>query len=266
MSSPTSIPIHMPTDIMEISITEIILKGKGSTLETEFQTPIYIKEGEKAEIGLKSFSFYNSIPNITQTVNNCIQLAVPGSNWQTVSLETGSYELSSVSRELVEWIKLKFPNLKDVDENFKLEGNEATSKAEFTFKEDYGFNMDTPHSIAKVLGFGRTRKERGPGKYRGNSIVNITNISSILFNCNISEPNYINNMHTPFIFNCAIDVSNGYKFSRELSKITYKLVRPNQISSLRLWITDQEGCLVNLRNEQVTVTLSLRIHHGPRSS
>ena len=54
MSSPTSIPIHMPTDIMEISITEIILKGKGSTLETEFQTPIYIKEGEKAEIGLKS--------------------------------------------------------------------------------------------------------------------------------------------------------------------------------------------------------------------
>ena len=244
---------------MPACITEFILKGNGSTLQTEFAVPIYIKEEEIAEIGLKSFSFYNSIPNITQNENNCLQIAVPNHSWQTVNLPTGSYELSSIERELVEWIKVKFPTLKNVDENFKLEGNEALSKAEFTFLGDYGFKMDTPYSIAGLLGFDQKQQGRGPGKYRGNSIVNITQISTILFNCNISEPDYINNIHTPFLFNCTIDVANGYKLSRELSNITYKMVNTKQISSLRVWITDQEGRPINLRNEEVIVTLSLRI-------
>ena len=244
---------------MSARITEFILKGNGSSIQTQFEVPIYIKEEEIAEIGLKSFSFYNSIPNITQNKNNCLRIAVPNHSWQTVSLSTGSYELTSIQRELVEWVKVTFPSLKNVDENFKLEGNEALSKAEFTFLADYGFSMDTPHSIAGLLGFDQKQQGRGPGKYRGNTIVNITQISTILFNCNISEPNYINNIHTPFLFNCTVDVASGYKLSRELSKITYKMVNTKQISSLRVWITDQEGRPINLRNEEVIVTLSLRI-------
>ena len=259
MSNPAIQPTHMATDIMQVRITEIILKGRGSTLQTEFSVPLYIKEGEIAEIGLKSFCFYNSIPNITQNVNNAIQLAVPGHSWQTVHLSTGSYELKMISRELVEWIKVHFPHLKNIEDNFQLQGNDATSKAEFTFLDDYGFNMDTPYSIGPVLGFDVKRKERGPGKYRGDTLVNISNISTILFNSNISVPNFVNDVHTPFIFNCTINVPNGYKLSRELSQITYKTVNVDQISSVRVWITDQAGRPIDLRNEEVIVTLSLRI-------
>ena len=244
---------------MAAHITEFILRGKGSTLQTEFLTPIYIKDEEIAEIGLKLFSFYNSIPNITENKNNCLQIAVPNHSWQTVSLQTGSYELASIERELVEWIKVRFPTLKNVEQNFSLEPNDALGKAEFTFLADYGFNMDTPYSIASVLGFDKKRKERGAGKYRGDTIANISQVSTILFNTNLSEMNYINGIHTPFLFNCTIDVANGYRLSRELSNITYKLVNTKQISTVRVWITDQEGRPINLRTEEVIVTLSLRI-------
>ena len=240
------------------NITEFIATGKGSDLLIEFATPIFIEDDEFAEIGLKSFSFYNSIPNVTSNVNNCLQISVPGTDYQTIHLPTGSYEINSIEKEIVEWIKVRFPKLKKVDEEFKLEANSALSKAQFIFLNDYGVNFDVPHSIAKTLGFNAQRKEKGEGKYLGDSIVNISNVTSILINCNISEPNYINNKFSQFIFNCTIDVSNGYRLSRELTNITYKRVNTNQISSLRVWFTDEHGHLLNLRKEQALVTLSLR--------
>ena len=135
------------------NITEIILTGSGADLLTEFETPILIKDDEYAEIGLKLFSFYDSIPNITKNVNNCLQIAVPGSTYQTVALSTGAYEITSTEREIVEWIKIKHPNLKKVDEEFKFEANSALLKAQFIFLNDYGFNFDVPCLIAKSLGF-----------------------------------------------------------------------------------------------------------------
>lgn len=242
-----------------VNITEIIFRGRGSTLQTDFGEPLLVGDNQIAEIGLKSFAFYNSIPNVTKNVNNCIRLAVPGSGWETVSLETGSYELSSIAQELSSWIQLKYPHLKDVDENFKLRGNDATSKAEFTFKQDYGFNFDTPYTIAPLMGFNRTRQERGVGRWTGDRIVNITNVTNLVFNTNISEPNFINNIRTPFLFNCTIDVPSGYRLSRELSNIQYKRLNTNQLTSVKVWITDQFGSLVDLRNELVIITLSLRV-------
>ena len=73
------------------------------------------------------FASGTTYPLMTKNMNNCVRLAVPGSGWETVSLETGSYELSSIAQELSSWIQLKYPHLKDVDENFKLRGNDATS-------------------------------------------------------------------------------------------------------------------------------------------
>ena len=242
------------------TIVEIILKGRGSRLRTDFLEPIHIREGHCAEIGLKSFCFFNSIPNITKGVNNCIKISLPGrKSYDVIELDTGAYELSSIAKEIVEWIKIKYPKVKNVEENFILSGNEATSRAEFTFREDYGFDMDTPHSMAAILGFSENRKERGIGKYRGDRIVDISNVSSLLFNCNISEPNYINEIQTPFLFNCTIDVPSGFRLTRELSSVVYKNVNTNQISSVCVWISDQSGRVVDLRNEVVLVTLSLRL-------
>ena len=187
-------------------------------------------------------------------------MSIPGrKSYDVIELDTGAYELSSIAKEIVEYIRQKYPKLKNVEENFILNGNEATSRAEFTFREDYGFDFDTPHSLAPLLGFSSDRKERGIGKYKGDRIVDISNVSSLLFNCNISEPNYINEIQTPFLFNCTIDVPSGFRLTRELSSVVYKRVNTNQISSVCVWVSDQAGRVVNLRNEVVLITLSLRL-------
>lgn len=63
------------------------------------------------------------------------------------TLDTGAYELSIIAEQLSEWIEINHPDLKNVTENFKLVGNEATSKAEFLFKDDYGIDFNVEYSI-----------------------------------------------------------------------------------------------------------------------
>ena len=67
-----------------------------------------------------------------------MKIIVPDSaTWEVFSLPTGANQLHIIADHIVEWIELKYPDLPNVDKKFKLIGNEATSKVEFIFKEDY---------------------------------------------------------------------------------------------------------------------------------
>ena len=63
----------------------------------------------------------------------------------------------------------------------------------------------------------------------------------------------------PFLYNCTVDVPAGYRLTRELTDISYKRLTTSQISHIRVWIVDQDGAPVNLRKDQLTVTLSLKL-------
>ena len=185
---------------------------------------------------------------------------MPGiSDCKIFSLDTGAYELKIIAEQLVEWIELTFPNLKNVENSFRLIGNEATSKAEFLFKDDYGVDFNVEHSICELLGFKKDRTFHGIGRYIANEIVNIANVTQLVFNCSLTESNYINGKESPFLYNCGIDVPVGYRLARELTDIAYKNLTTSQISHIRIWIVDQDGAPVNLRNDDLVVTLSLKL-------
>ena len=239
-------------------VIEFILKGNGSDISIDFHEPILVPT--HAKLGLKNFVTYNNIPNITEGHNNNIRLKAPGKKkYEIFSLETGAYELTSVCTQMQEWLEQKYPNLKDVGENFKLIGNEATSKAEFIFKDDFGVDFSVDKSLHRVLGFGETDKYEGRGRYIGKSIVNIANVTQLIFNCNVIEANYINNMRVPFIYNCSVNVPPGFRLSRELINISYKRLNTTQISNIRVWIVDENGRSVDLRKDSLIITLSLKI-------
>ena len=63
----------------------------------------------------------------------------------------------------------------------------------------------------------------------------------------------------PFLYNCSINVPAGYRLQRELTDIAYKKLTTSQISHIRVWIVDQNGHKVDLRNDDFIVTLSLRL-------
>ena len=108
-----------------------------------------------------------------------------------------------------------------------------------------------------LLGFDKKDKFHGVGLYAGKRIVNITNVTQLIFNCNISTSNFINGREMPFIYSCGIDVPPGYRLSRELTDICYKNLNATRISHIRIWIVDEFGLPVNLRNDDLTVTLRI---------
>ena len=240
---------------------ELILRGRGSDISSDFLEPIIIPiETHVAKLGIKNFSTYNNIPNIETGRNNQVKIKVPGDDsYKTFILETGAYELSIIAEQMCEWIEVTYPHLKNVNDNFKLIGNEATSKAEFLFKDDYGIDFNVEHSICHLLGFNKDRKFHGNGRYIADEIVDIANVTQLIFNCNLTESNYINGRETPFLYNCGIDVPVGYRLARELTDISYKNLTTSQISHIRVWIVDQNGAPVNLRNDDFVVTLSLKL-------
>ena len=63
----------------------------------------------------------------------------------------------------------------------------------------------------------------------------------------------------PFLFNCNINVPAGYQLSRELNNVTYKKLTTSQISHIRVWIVDQNGYPVNIREDDFVVTLTLHL-------
>ena len=239
---------------------ELILNGKGSDISVDFYEPIVIPTEEyEAKLGLKSFSTYNNIPNVEVGRNNSLKIKVPGHDYKVFTLDTGAYELSIISTQIVEWIKLTYPKLEKVEENFKLTGNEATSKAEFVFMGDYGVDFDVQSSMYDILGFDKDQKIVGTGRYVAKRIIDIVNVTQLVFNCSLTESNFVNGRESPFLYNCGINVPVGYRLFRELTDISYKSLTTSQISHIRLWIVDQKGALVNLRNDDLTVTLSLRL-------
>ena len=244
-----------------VDTREMIMKGKGSDLSNILVEPINIPiETVEAKLGLKSFATYNNIPNVEKGRNNQLKIKIPGrEKYDIFSLDTGAYELTIISQQIHEWLEITYPDLKDVEENFKLIGNEATSKAEFIFKDDYGIDFDVEYSICSLLGFEKSRKFRGKGRNIADEIVNIANVTQLIFNCNLTESNYINGIEAPFLYNCCIDVPVGYRLARELTDIAYKNLTTSQISIIRVWIVDQNGAHMNLRNDDLVVTLSLKL-------
>ena len=239
---------------------EIILRGKGSDISTDFYEPINIPtDVYEAKLGLKSFSTYNNIPNFVEGKNNKLKIKVPGeTTFKVFTLDTGAYEVMVIAQQLLEWIKVNFPKVENVEENFKLIPNYATSKVDWFFKGDYGVDFNVDASCYEQLGFKKDDIFEGTGLYPGRSIVNITSVTQLIFNCNLTRSNYINGREMPFIYNCGINVPSGYRLTRELTDIAYKSLNTSQITHIRIWIVDEHGSPVNLREDELTVTLSLK--------
>lgn len=239
---------------------EFIVRGRGSDIWSDLPRPMMIPEDlYVARLGLKNFSTYNNIPNVESNVNNKLKIKVPGHAYKLFSLETGAYELKMIAKQIHNWISVTYPLLKDVEDDFQLIGNEATSKAEFILKEGYGVDFNVPGSMYKLLGFVKNKKIEGLGRYTAKEIINIVTVTQIVFNCSVTASNYINGTESPFLYNCGINVPVGYRLSRELTDIAYKKLNTSQLSRIRVWIVDQRGAPVNLRDDELTVTLSLQL-------
>ena len=235
---------------------EVVCKGHGSDLTINLPTPLHV---ENASIGLKNFSTYNTIANIEKDVNDSVRIRSPGSGeWKLFVLETGAWNLQTIKETLWSWIEHEWPHLTDVRDQFLITGNTATSKCIIQFKGDYGIDFDCKASICSLLGFKKSDKFEGRGRWTGSAMANISRSTQLIFCCNIVEGSWFNDTQMPILYNCVINVPTGFRLHREVENISYKKVNTSTVQTIHIWALDEERRYIDLRDDLLVVTLSLR--------
>lgn len=226
------------------------LNGKGSILGCEVFPPFDVSEGQW-EIGLVDLLTYNSIPNIEKDVNDKFYYKL-NENEECITFEEGSYE--------IEDIKWYIKDRLDKNIEFDLKANNITLKAKLSCSAEINFSKD--QTIGPLLGF--TRQILKPGTHTSNSSegINIIKVNVIRVECNIARGSYQDGRESHLIHEFFPLVESGYKLVEVPNTILYLPLNVQKINNITIALKDQDGNLINFRNETISVRLHVRKNNG----
>lgn len=217
--------------------------GNESTLYADYFPPIELSTGY--ECGLVSLFTYNSIPNVNED-NNLFHI---GS--EIIELPAGSYEIDDIAAYIANVLEKK----EQAKRKVKIQANTNTLKTEIRSSEPIYFNKE--RTIGELLGFSK-RELRSNVLEQSDLPVNINKVNSIRVECSIVTGTYVNNTPVHTIHEFAPDVLPGYKINEVPKNIIYLPVNVNTVSSVVIRLVDQDGNLIDFRNEKITIRLHLK--------
>jgi hypothetical protein len=231
-----------------------ILSGNTSDFTT-CHNSVILDPNTKYEAALLSLDTYNSIPNIIVEKNNIFKYSTDdGITWKIIAFNTGAYELTAINNE----VKRQMIANGDNESVITITPNITTSTSIVNIENPaYKVDFSVQNSIGPILGFRAV--VIGHGYNESPNIVDIMQVNSILVNIDIIMGSYVNGFPSPTIYSFYPNVAPGYKIVERPnpSLIYYPLSRPD-ISRMRVWLTDQNGNLVNLRGETITIRIYVR--------
>ena len=242
-------------------MSSFILTGKSSDFTMCFNSNI-LDPTKQYEAALLSLDAYNSIPNIIEGKNNVFKY-YNGEAWKTISLCTGAYELNAINNE----IKRQIIANGDSEEALDINADVSTLRSIVNIEDlNYKVDFGVPNSIGSVLGFEKLADRSGDidlvichGYNVSPKIVDIMQVNSILVNIDIIMGSYVNGSSSPAIYSFYPNVAPGYMIvERPNPSLIYYPVSRHDISRMRVWLTDQNGNLVDFRGETVTIRIHVR--------
>jgi len=147
-------------------------------------------------------------------------------------------------------------NLAADDHNIKIGANNNTLKTVLRTAEGYVVDFTTPNSIRTVLGFSARRYLSGHNE--SENIVDIMSITSLRVTCDIIGASYTNRTTGNVIYSFFPNVGPGYKIFKEPVNLVFLPITLSTISSMETILTDQNGKLVNLRGEELSIRFVIR--------
>ena len=213
-----------------------------------FPTPIYLGRNKHYKVALSSIETYYSFPNVTGK-NNKFRYTNSEGRTTTLQLPVGCYDVTTINSTL--------SSLMGTDSG-QITIDLIVPELKACIKVAQGFSVDftLAGSINFLLGF--SNSVLSPGINIADDIIKINDINSILINCDLITNSYVNGIQAPVIYSFFPNVPPGYKIIKELPRLEYVDVNRNsEIKSIRVWLTDQDGDLVNFRGETITIRLVL---------
>lgn len=227
----------------------VSLTGSSSTLRTTLFPSLLLQKERSWEAALLDFTTYNSIPNITENVNNKLHFYKEKEDTKphvVIELNTGSYEIEDINRELKEKVGA---------DNIELKANNNLLKCEIFSKYFIDFSKD--HSIGSVLGFpSSTGLLDANTLHMGKEVVNIIKVNTINITCNIIQGSYKNGFNQHILHTFYPTVAPGFKIVEKPHNLVYLPLTTSYISDIEVNVLDQDENLIDFRGE----TVSLRIH------
>jgi hypothetical protein len=236
-----------------------ILSGNTSDFTTYYPTTIGLNSKKKYEAALLSIDLYNSFPNITEENNKFKYSTDGGTSWKVITLSTGSYELAAINDEIQRQMIINDDYDKETNTFYiNISANISTLRSVIEITNtSYQIDFNFANSIGPTLGFGPIIIQHG--YIESQEIVNIMKINSILVNVDFISGSYLKGSQFPVIYSFFPNVSPGRKIiERPNPSLIFYPVNKFDITSMRLWLTDQNNNPLDVRGETVTVRILIR--------
>ena len=169
--------------------------------------------------------------------------------WTLLHIPTGCYELKAINAEIIRMrggnsdITI-LPNVNALQCILNVVGRKVKVR------------YDVPNSLASVPGFNKSIY--AVVRHASEQLVNIMSVTSILVHCNIIHLSYVRGVQAIVVYNFFTNAAPGQKILEAPSNLIYLPVTVDVISTLAVWQTDQDGKLLDLRGEELTISFHLR--------
>jgi len=232
---------------------QIVVTDNKTRFTTLFNPHIQLKKNRPYEMALVNLETYYSFPNITGKNDHFTYATNTDSDtvWYHIYVPEGSYDIDDIN----EYIQQEMRQNGHADK-ITISANTNTLKAELIMENGYQVDFGTVNSIGSVLGF--NNKVYTDDYQESENPVNILSINSILVNIDIISGSYVNGQRNPTIYSFFPAVSPGYKIIETPANLVYLPITLGVIYSMQTTITDQNGNLLNLRGENVSIRFHIR--------
>ena len=240
-----------------ISSFYILLSEKSSRIRTKFAPAIELDTNRKYEMALVNLETYFSFPNIDASNNNFRYSPDKGPTWFDIDIPEGCYELIDINEYIHKIMKENgHYNLSAARHNINLEPHNNTLKCVLDLAADHEVDFTTANSNRTVLGF--NAQVYKPGYHESQNIVNIMSVSSLIITSNIISSSYKNGVTENIVYSFWPAAGPGYKMKEVATNLVYLPVTPRTLSSMETKVVDQNGELINLRGEELTIRFHIR--------
>ena len=229
----------------------VLLSEKNTKIKTKFRPLIQLDQNRKYEMALVNLETYYSFPNIDASNNNFRYSPDNGVTWVNINIPEGSYEIVDI-QEYIQRIMKENGH----EHNVTLEPNNNTLKSVLEISPNHKVDFTTANSIRTVLGF--NAQVYTAGYNESENIVNIIGVNSLRITSDIIGSSYSNGSTDNIIYSFFPSVGPGYKIIEVPVNLVYLPITMNTISAMETKLVDQNGKLMNLRGEELSIRFHIR--------
>lgn len=233
----------------------VSLTSTSSTLRSILFPALHLHKGRIWEAALLDLTTYNSIPNVSEKVNNKFHYYKSKnedgnySSLEEISLPTGSYEIDDINEIIQKHMGGK--------SYISIKGNNNTMKTEI--KSKYYIDFSEEQSVGELLGFSKSTPILEPDRdHTGDKTVSILKVNTINVTCNIIQGSYRDGENLHILHTFYPSVPPGFKIIERPQNLVYLPLNTSYISDIVLNIVDQDGNPVDFREESITVRLHIK--------